>query len=141
MSPMVDSWWQKIKQHWIVGLVIVVTSIVVILLIVAGYWFNWTWTGFGSETSEPKQHAKTLWDWLQLLIIPIMLVIGGFWLNRIQNSREQRIAEKRAKTERGIASDNQREAALQEYIDRMSELLLEKKLRKSKPGDEVRISV
>jgi uncharacterized protein YjbI with pentapeptide repeats len=55
---------------------------------------------------------------------------------RAQSEREA--AEKRAETEREIALDNQREAALQEYIDKMSELLLHEKLRESKPEDEVR---
>jgi hypothetical protein len=44
----------------------------------------------------------------------------------------------RNQTEREIAQDNQREAALQEYIDKMSELLLEKDLRKSGMDAEVR---
>ena len=57
-----------------------VLAIVFVLIVYAGYRFNWGWTGFGPETSEPKQHAKTLWDWLQLLVIPLMLAIGGFWL-------------------------------------------------------------
>ena len=34
--------------------------------------------------------------------------------------------------------DNQRETALQEYIDKMSELLLQKNLRESAEEDEVR---
>ena len=44
----------------------------------------------------------------------------------------------RDQTEQAIASDNQREAALQGYIDSMSELLLHEKLRESEPGAEVR---
>jgi len=58
-----------------------------------------------------------------------MLAIGGFWLNRIQKSRDEKAAQQRAKTEHEIATDNQRETALQAYIDKMSELLLEKNLQ------------
>lgn len=51
--------------------------------------YGWGWTGFlafstpagDSETNRP---AKTLWDLLELLIIPIVLVAGGFLLNRAQ---------------------------------------------------------
>jgi len=96
-------------------------------LIFAGYWFNWSWTGLGPENSEPKQHMKTLWDWLQLLVIPLVLGIGGFWFSQVQKNNEQQ-----------IASDNQQAAILQTYLDRMSELLLEKGLRTSKADDEVR---
>ena len=45
--------------------------------------------------------------------------------------------ELRNQTERDIASDNQHETALQDYIDKLSELLLHEKLRKSAPEDEV----
>src|SRR5205814_6671660 len=92
--------------------------------------------------------AKTLWEWLQLLIIPLVLAVGGFWFSQIQKDREQKAAEqrtqiereaaeKRAETEREIAQDNQREMALQEYIDKMSELLLHEKLRESAELDEI----
>src|SRR5437764_14966017 len=120
------SWWQLIKQQPVRTVLIALLSIVVVLIILSilGYIFNWHWTGLVPETSEPKQHWKTLWDWLQLLIIPLMLAIGGFWLNQIQKSRDERATEQRDKTERKIAADNQREAALQAYLDRIAELLL-----------------
>jgi len=51
---------------------------------------------------------------------------------------EQKSTQLRDQTERDIALDNQREVALQEYIDKISELLLERHLRESHPEDEVR---
>ena len=68
---------------------------------------------------------------------------------RIQHDRDQQLAEQRAESERKAAEqqaelereithDNQRETSLQAYIDKMSDLLLEKHLRESKPEDEVR---
>src|SRR5260370_40128870 len=107
-----------------IGIIIV---LVIIALAVAGYRFQWDWTGLPEHISpkvpqnQQYQPAKTAWDWLQLLFVPIILAIGGFWLNQIQKDRDERIAEKRAQTERKIAEDNQREAALQAYIDKMSE--------------------
>jgi Pentapeptide repeats (8 copies) len=70
------------------------------------------------------------------------------WLNQFLKSRQQRSTEQRAEIERKaaeqyvqseheIAADNQREAALQGYIDHMSELLLHEHLRTSAPQDEV----
>ena len=138
MIKRLRSWWQiTIKPLFVIEAMVFLVGIIVIIL---GYWLKWSWTGFS---------AKTLWDWLQLLFVPIILAIGGFWLNRIQKSREERTTEQRAEierkaaeqrdqTEREIAIDNQRETALQEYLDKMSELLLEKNLRKSQPEDEVR---
>ena len=106
------SWWQK----WVAMVVVAIVLVGVIVLIVVGYRFDWT--GF------PR---KTVWDWLQLLIIPLVLAVIALLFN-LANSR----------TERQIALDNQRETALQAYIDKMSELLLEKHLRQSQTKDDVR---
>ena len=52
------------------------------------------WLGFepdtasGSAGGTPVQvllPAKTAWDWLQLLLVPAVLAIGGFWLTRSEN--------------------------------------------------------
>ncbi len=150
------SWRQKIQQRPLRLVVIIgagLLGIVLLVAAIAGYFFNWDWTGFGSYIPPTKdnnfQRAKTLWDWMQLLLVPILLAIGGFWLNQIQKNREERSAQQRAKNEersaqqrakveREIAEYNQGAAVLQEYIDKMSELLLEKKLRKSAKDDEIR---
>lgn len=52
-----------------------------------------------------------------MLIIPLALAIGGFWLRQIQRTTEQR-----------RTTDNQRETALQSYIDKISDLLLKEYL-------------
>jgi hypothetical protein len=61
---------------------------------------------------------KPLWSWLQLLIVPAVLAIGGYWFNRQQQNREFAIAEQRTQDE-----------ALQAYLDQMSQLLTDKGLR------------
>lgn len=84
--------------------------------------------------------TKTLWDWMDLLIIPFVLVLGAFLLNQSEQKierktakkrikKDQKLADTRAKLERGIAKDRQQEKALQAYLDRMSELLLDKDLQ------------
>ena len=144
------TWWQKVKKPLeILGVTTILVLIFgLVVLIVAGYIFKWSWTGFEPETSTPQQHAKTLWDWLQLLIIPLVLAVGGYVFNltvsrneqqntRVRDQTERENARVRDRTERDISLDNQQEAALQTYIDNMSELLLEKKLRESVAKDEV----
>jgi hypothetical protein len=140
--------WQRIQHHPFIATGCIVVLIVFVFLVLL---FGWDWTGFsggystvtthrvihGVSTDTQQPPAKTLWDLLQLLIVPIILAIGGFWLNQIQKSRDEKATEQRDQTEREIAADNQREAALQAYIDKMSELLLEKKLRESAEGDEI----
>jgi Pentapeptide repeats (8 copies) len=63
---------------------------------------------------------KTLWGWLDLLIVPAVLAIGGYLFNSSQNQATQRAAERRAQDE-----------ALQAYLDQIGQLLLEKGLRRS----------
>jgi len=83
------------------------------------------------------QPGKTLWDWLQLLIIPAVLAVGGYLFNYTTSKNEQQSTQLRDQTERDIAADNQREAALQAYIDKMSELLLAQNLRNASEDEEV----
>lgn len=77
--------------------------------------------------TEQMVHYKTLWDWLQLLIVPAALAGATVQLNRAQSVRAEHIAKQ-----------NQREAAFQAYLDRMKELLIVRGLRTSLEIDEVR---
>jgi uncharacterized protein HemX len=107
-----------------------VAVIALIVLFILGYIFNWSWVGVGQYISPPHpqgsdyQREKTLYDWFQLAIIPVALAVGVWWLNHLQQKRDQELVEKRAKAERDaaeqrakdeqkLATDNQREAALQ----------------------------
>ncbi len=101
--------------RWIVGSL----TIFSIGLIFAAYHFKWTGAGFSN---------KTFWDWMQLLIIPIALAVVAIWFNRVERRNEQ-----------AIASDNQQEAALQSYFDKISELLLRENLRESTSDTEVQV--
>lgn len=53
-----------------------------------------------------------------------MLAAGGYLFTFTISRNERKAADRRNQTEREIAQDNQREAAVQEYIDKISELLL-----------------
>ena len=140
------SWWKNTSKT--LKVVQIIVLLVVVVLLIGRYFFNWTWTGFGPYTPPTKdssfQREKTLYDWLQLAIIPVVLAFGVWWVNRLQQQRDQRLAdrrieieqkaaEERVKAERDIALDNQREQALQAYIDSMSELLLKEHLSELKP--------
>jgi hypothetical protein len=39
--------------------------------------------------------AKTLRDWMQLLVVPFALAAGAYWLNRVQSERERRAQERK----------------------------------------------
>lgn len=73
--------------------------------------------------------TKTLWDWMDLLIIPLVLALGVFALNSSERTRERETEKKRARAQQQIEANRHYEAALQSYLDRMTELLLKDKLR------------
>lgn len=104
-------------------------------------------------TTTTSQDAKNIWDWVSLLGVPFALTAFGV----LQQAREKQqaladkkiteqkllvekdvaerkalvereIAEQQAKVEKEIAESNQREEALQNYLDRLSDLLIEKNL-------------
>ena len=87
------------------------------------------WSGFGSYIN-PKgevQRYKTLWDWMQLLIVPLVLAVFAAWFTHRRESLAREIEESRTREER-----------LQTYFDRMTELMLDKSLCSSESGAEVR---
>lgn len=88
-----------------------------------------TWTGFGSfqDPGGNWEREKTLWDWMNLLIVPMALAVGAYILNRAERASEQQIAR-----------DRMLESALQDYLDKMTELLLKENLRDSQNDDEAR---
>ena len=139
-----QTWWQKNKRLLMyIGIVIIVVLALFALLV---YIFGWGWTGFngpeskvtttmitpGSTTATPgtmvateQQPAKTLWDWLGLLAalaIPVVVGFGVAWFT----SQQGEVSARENK-------DNQQEAALQAYIDKMSELLLRPESEESTP--------
>jgi hypothetical protein len=112
---------------WGVGTVV---ALAFLITVICGYLFGWEWTGL------PKQ---TLWDWLDLLIVPAALAIGAAWLNRSQSERAAREAaeaqrererdhDERRRRELTIASLRAQDAAVQAYLSHMSELLMDERL-------------
>jgi pentapeptide repeat protein len=78
-------WWQKKGT-----LILVVIALLSLAFILLAYFLNWTWVGFSASTSPSipptKQYlpAKTVWDWLQLLIIPTGLAVIAVWFNHAE---------------------------------------------------------
>jgi hypothetical protein len=83
-------------------------------------------------------YGNTLWDWLELLIAPAVLAGGAIWFNRSQRNRELALEERRAEEARTIEERRSQDAALQSYLDQISQLLIDHSLRNSQPGDDVR---
>jgi hypothetical protein len=129
-------WW---KDNWPV-LALAALVVVIATITGLGYGLGWAWTGLST---------KSAWDWLQLLIIPVLLALGALWFNRqerrAQNELETRrqesaqaLAREERENDRKIAEDRVREEALQRYLDRMQELMLDKGLRSADSDKEIR---
>lgn len=108
-------------------LLIIVVLIAIGVFIRMGYTSSWT----GLE-------GKTLWDWMELLIVPVVLAVGAYLFNRAERRADRLREEERAEVEFKLAFENAQEARLQNYLDQMTNLILDKNLLNSKPGDEIR---
>jgi hypothetical protein len=86
------------------------------------------WTGF---------RGKTVWDWLQLLVVPLMLALITVVFTWQQDARQQRIENQRAAAERELAEQRAQDEALQAYLNQMSQLMLDRKLLEADYSDPV----
>jgi uncharacterized protein YjbI with pentapeptide repeats len=115
---------------------IFIRAIVALAIMSLFLWFGYTrdWMGFNYyvDSTGAQHSAKTFWDWMELLLVPLVLAIGGFLFSREERRAEREAADQRAEAERGIADSRNRETTLQNYLDKMTELLLEKKLSNPK---------
>ena len=76
----------------------------------------WTLREFG---------GKTVWDWLQLLVVPLALAgIGLFFTSTQKYARQLEEARQRAQE----AESQAQHSALQAYFDQMQHLILEEDL-------------
>ena len=102
-----------------------------------------------NKASRWGLQGKTVWDWMQLLVVPLALVSIGLVFSMVQDARqqeiedrrakaEQEIEDRRAKAEQALAEQRAQDEALQAFLDQMGQLLLEKDLRISKEGSEER---
>jgi hypothetical protein len=120
-------WW-----FWItVGLVLALGAV---FMIYGGYWV--LWTGFGQRPGgvPGADRAKTLWDWMDLLLVPLVLALSATFFTWATNQREQEIEKRRVEERQKLELDRSRETALQTYLDRMTDLI-ESGLPESTPGN------
>jgi hypothetical protein len=61
------------QRIWLAQLkwVFLATIVVLGILFIGSYAFNWTWTGFKANGS--------LWDWLNLLLVPLIVAVLPIW--------------------------------------------------------------
>jgi hypothetical protein len=115
----------------------VLTVVGILILIGVGYRFEWT--GFGERDREKTetgeiQRRKTLWDWMSLLLVPLMIAGIASWFTWWQNNSQQALG---ARQQAQLAESQAQYSALQSYIDQMSQLIDERDLLSSGEGEFV----
>ena len=115
----------------------IVRIILIIVFIAAGYFVaKWavrpevapTWTGFGKydeKTNGPR--AKTLWDWMDLLIIPLAIGLLAWILKEAEKEKANRSEEERSHNE-----------ALDSFIKVMTDLIINHNLTNGNSSFESR---
>ncbi len=73
-------------------------------------------------------YQKTVWDWLDLLIVPILLAVGGFWISYQMEQQQREIANERYQQE-----------LLRGYLDQISQLLIEHDLKTADEFSDVKV--
>jgi uncharacterized membrane protein len=116
------------RALWIIGIGLLVIALAVFVYL--GYHFRWRWTGF------PQ---KRLFDWIQILVIPVAVAVGTFVLNRAAKRRDDEAQKEQRDREQATEKERAEEASLQSYVDYMSRMLtdLDKPLRRSHVGDNL----
>ena len=64
-------------KWWTWKRMLVAIVVVLAILEVGTYAFNWTWTGF-------HDHGR-LWDWLSLLLVPMIVAVLPIWFSMRQS--------------------------------------------------------
>ncbi len=95
------------------------------------------WTGFS---------GKTLWDWLGVVLVPIMIAVFTIAIgilqieiNQRQHDYDQIIAADNRQADLQRQQDQQRETMLNSYIHDINDLIFNRGLRESRPTSEVRV--
>lgn len=98
----------------------IVIGTLIIVVLILGIWAGYKYpaTGFSDYVSpnEEFQRGKTFWDWMQLLVIPLVLAWVAYSLANKQKEKEVE-----------IAYIEKSENALQNYLDYMTRLMIEYK--------------
>jgi hypothetical protein len=137
-------WWKDKRLVWALAALALIGLVIISILGYSQRWVRWAWTGVETKSS---------WDWLELLIVPIVLGGAALWFSTQQNRKAEQeraarerehdlaLASRERENDREIATDRVREEALQRYLDNMQELILDRELKLSEKDAELRAVV
>lgn len=120
----------NIKRNFLFGILAI---LILAYLIWQGYKQDWTGFNITPEYTGYRS-GKYLWDWLEVIIVPLALTLIGIYFNARQKQSEVEM-EKRKIAESKI---KEQENELSQYFDKMSKLMLRDGLSKENASPEAR---
>ncbi len=130
------------KMLWLTPSVLMGIIVIGIILAIA-FPPTWEWAGIGTSSQKSLEtvemidgkvrkittttkfdSAKTLWDWMSLILAPLVLYFVGIGFQ----SSQEKIREAKEESEKFKIEKAQRADATEAYFDRVSGILLEKDL-------------
>jgi uncharacterized protein YjbI with pentapeptide repeats len=121
--------WKGLLEERNLTLIAIGVSVTAIIVLLAIGGAASSWTGF---------RGKTVWDLLQLLVVPLALAGIGLWFAAQQEEHQQRVEAKRAEVDREIEDQRAQDITLRTYLDQMGTLLLDRDLRAADQNTNVR---
>src|ERR671911_3084505 len=116
--------WKGLLEERILTLIAIGVSLTAIIVLLAIGGATRSWTGL---------RGKTVWDLLQLLIVPLALAVIGFLFTMQQDIRQQDIEDERARQAQHIEDQRARQA--QHIEDQRA--AAERELAKQRAQDEM----
>jgi uncharacterized protein YjbI with pentapeptide repeats len=127
-------------EHPLLAISLIVVFLAVLILAIWTVWPSQAPSWSGIQQDADIATSKTLWDWLELLLIPLALLAAAWWVSRSKQAPVVAASATRAHPDEhgGFLDDRYQENRLQAYFSRIGRLLIEHGLREAKQSDEVR---
>ena len=131
----------RIRWQNVWSVLVAVFWLAIVVGIIGGFFLHLNWTGFPENGS--------LWDWLQLLSAPIFVSALPLVFKEQRNEADRTAAEQQNRTVDGINAqqtqtdlkvqeERNQAASLEAYQNYILQLMLDRNLRGSQPGSDVR---
>ena len=82
--------------------------------------------------------SRSRWDWMELMLIPASLLFGGYLFHQAQRRSGTEMASNRNSSEQDLAISQSHDTIFDSFLERMTELLLERDLQSSPPDSGIR---